>query len=69
MPRDALVSKSLKFTLIGPHMFTKSLIDKLYGRLKDVALAITEVLAEQVRHPGAPVVQLDEANLPGNSEE
>jgi hypothetical protein len=50
-------------------MFTKSSIDKLYGRLKDVALTITEVLAEQVRHLGAPVVQLDEANLPGNSEE
>lgn len=34
-----------------------------------MALAIADVLAEQVRHIDAPVIQLDEANLPGNPAE
>jgi hypothetical protein len=38
-------------------MFAKSSVDKQYGRFKDVAQTITEVLAEQVGHLGAPVVQ------------
>ena len=66
---DGLASKPLKFTLTGPHMLAKTLVDKHYGKVEDVALAIADVLAEQVSHLEAPVVQLDEANLPGNPEE
>jgi len=64
-----LASKPFKFTVTGPHMLAKSLIDKRYGNVPDLAMAIGDALAEQVRHLDADVVQLDEANLPGNPEE
>jgi len=64
-----LASKPFKFTLTGPHMLAKSLIDKHYGNVPDLAMAIGDALAEQVKHLDADVVQLDEANLPGNPDE
>jgi 5-methyltetrahydropteroyltriglutamate--homocysteine methyltransferase len=65
----ALATRPLKFTLTGPHMLAKTLIDHHYRSLPDLALAIGEALAEQVRHLDAAVVQVDEANLPGHPEE
>ncbi len=56
----------LKFTVTGPHMLAKTLIDNQYGNLPELALAIADVLAAQVRHCHAEVMQLDEANLPGH---
>ena len=64
-----LASKPFKFTLTGPHMLAKSVIDKHYGNVPDLALAIGDALAAQVRHIDADVVQIDEANLPGSPEE
>lgn len=64
-----LASKPFKFTLTGPHMLAKSVIDKHYGNVPDLAFAIGDALAEQVRHIDADVVQIDEANLPGSPEE
>ncbi len=69
MRAGRLARKPLKFTLTGPHMLSKTLINKHYGGAPDVAMAIAEVLAEQVKHIGADVVQLDEANLPGSPDE
>lgn len=65
----ALASKPLKFTLTGPHMLAKTLIDEYYKNLADLSMAIAETLAKQVTHLKAPVIQVDEANLPGNPEE
>ncbi|MFC3229806.1 cobalamin-independent methionine synthase II family protein [Marinibaculum pumilum] len=65
----ALASRPLKFTLTGPHMLAKTLIDTHYGKLPDLAFAIADVLAEQVRHCNAAVIQVDEANLPGSPDE
>ncbi|WP_372620591.1 cobalamin-independent methionine synthase II family protein [Falsiroseomonas sp.] len=65
-----LATKPLKFTVTGPHMLAKTLIDRHYGgSAEKVAFAIADVLAEQVAHCDAAVVQLDEANLPGSPEE
>jgi 5-methyltetrahydropteroyltriglutamate--homocysteine methyltransferase len=64
-----LASKPFKFTLTGPHMLAKSVIDKHYRNVRDLALAIGDTLAEQVKHIDADVVQVDEANLPGSPEE
>lgn len=64
-----LASHPFKFTLTGPHMLAKSLIDRHYRSVPDLALAIGEALAEQVRHLDADVVQVDEANLPGSPDE
>jgi 5-methyltetrahydropteroyltriglutamate--homocysteine methyltransferase len=61
----ALATRPLKFTLTGPHMLAKTLHDRFYKSPQKLAHAIAEVLAEQVRHLDADVIQLDEANLPG----
>jgi 5-methyltetrahydropteroyltriglutamate--homocysteine methyltransferase len=65
----SLTTRPLKFTLTGPHMLAKTLIDKHYPDVSALCMAIAEVLAEQVSHIEADVVQLDEANLPGHPDE
>ncbi len=64
-----LATRPLKFTITGPHMLAKTLKDDHYKDPADLAQAIAGVLAEQVRHIEADVVQLDEANLPGHAED
>jgi 5-methyltetrahydropteroyltriglutamate--homocysteine methyltransferase len=64
-----LASRPFKFTLTGPHMLAKTLVDRHYRSTPDLALAIADVLAAQVAHLDAEVVQLDEANLPGSPDE
>ncbi len=65
----ALADRPLKFTATGPHMLTKTLIDRHYGDPAALAMGLARVLAEQIRHCDAEVIQLDEANLPGHPEE
>ena len=65
----ALATKPLKFTLTGPHMLAKTLHDRHYKNPEKLAHAIADVLAEQVKHLNADVVQVDEANLPGHPDE
>jgi 5-methyltetrahydropteroyltriglutamate--homocysteine methyltransferase len=65
----ALAAKPLKFTLTGPHMLAKTLHDRHYRHAEKLAHAIADVLAEQVKHLDADVVQVDEANLPGHPDE
>lgn len=64
-----LADAPFKFTLTGPHMLAKTLIDSHYGDLAALTDAIAAVLAEQVAHCEADVVQVDEANLPGHPHE
>jgi 5-methyltetrahydropteroyltriglutamate--homocysteine methyltransferase len=64
-----LAGRPLKFTLTGPHMLAKTVIDRHYGDVAALAAAITEVLAEQVALLDAEVIQIDEANLPGHPDE
>ena len=65
----ALATRPFKFTVTGPHMLAKTLIDQHYRDPAALAHAIADALAEQVRHLDADVVQIDEANLPGHPEE
>ena len=65
----ALAGGPLKFTVTGPHMLAKTVINRHYPDTESLAEAIADVLAAQVAHCPAAVVQLDEANLPGNPEE
>jgi len=65
----ALATKPLKFTVTGPHMLAKTLLNKHYKDTAELAHAIADVLAAQVRHVDAEVVQIDEANLPGHPDE
>ncbi len=65
----SLTRRPLKFTVTGPHMLAKTLLDTHYGDPAALAQAIAEVLAGQVGHCDADVIQLDEANLPGHPDE
>lgn len=65
----SLATRPLKFTLTGPHMLAKMLLDTHYSDKAALAMAIADVLAEQVKYLDAEVVQVDEANLPGHPEE
>lgn len=65
----ALATKPFKFTVTGPHMLSKTLIDRHYRDTPALAHALADALAEQIRHLDADVVQIDEANLPGHPDE
>ncbi|HVC12853.1 MAG TPA: cobalamin-independent methionine synthase II family protein [Burkholderiales bacterium] len=65
----SLATRPLKFTVTGPHMLAKTLLDRHYGDIAALADAIAGALAAQVAHLDADVVQLDEANLPGHPDE
>lgn len=65
----ALATRPFKFTVTGPHMLSKTLIDRHYRDTAELAHALADVLASQVRRLDADVVQIDEANLPGHPEE
>jgi 5-methyltetrahydropteroyltriglutamate--homocysteine methyltransferase len=74
LPRDCARARSLtqsrmKFTLTGPHMLSKVLMDRFYGSREALAMAMADVLAAQVGELDADVIQFDEANLPGSPEE
>ena len=64
-----LTQAPLKFTITGPHMLSKTLLDAHYGDRRALARALAEVMAEQVREIDAEVVQFDEANITGAPEE
>lgn len=64
-----LAARPLKFTLTGPHMLAKTLHDLHYRDPEALTHAIADVLAAQVKHLDADVIQLDEANLPGHPQE
>ena len=65
----ALARHRFKFTVTGPHMLAKTLINKHYRDSAEVAHALADALAAQVKHLDADIVQIDEANLPGHPEE
>lgn len=74
LPRDyeftkTLTTKPLKFTCTGPHMLTKVLTDRFYGDRAHLAMAIAEVLRNQMTMIDASVVQIDEANISGHPED
>ncbi|MGD9920203.1 MAG: cobalamin-independent methionine synthase II family protein [Pseudorhodoplanes sp.] len=74
LPQAAAQSKQFatrpfKFTVTGPHMLAKTLLDHHYKNVPDLAMALADALADQIKHVDADVVQIDEANLPGNPDE
>lgn len=55
-----------KFTVTSPYMLARSVLDRHYGQLEKLTLAIAEVLAEQVEGLPCACLQVDEANITGN---
>lgn len=64
-----LTDRPLKFTVTSPYMLAKTLLDQHYGDLRELTLAIAEVLRGQVAEIDAPLLQVDEANLTGHPED
>jgi 5-methyltetrahydropteroyltriglutamate--homocysteine methyltransferase len=68
--RAAALSRGpLKFTLTSPYMLARMLLDTHYHDPRALTLALADVLAEQVKHIDAAVIQVDEANLPGRPQD
>jgi 5-methyltetrahydropteroyltriglutamate--homocysteine methyltransferase len=65
----ACTSHPMKFTLTGPHMLAKTLMDHHYGSRESLALGLAEALARQVRELDPDVIQIDEANITGHPDE
>ena len=64
-----LTTMPLKFTITGPHMLSKTLLDYHYKDLPSLANALAIVFAKQIAEIDADVVQIDEANLTGSPDE
>jgi 5-methyltetrahydropteroyltriglutamate--homocysteine methyltransferase len=74
LPRDygrarSLTRHPLKFTLTGPHMLCKTLLDRHYPDRPALSIALAQVLARQVADLDPQVIQVDEANISGHPEE
>jgi 5-methyltetrahydropteroyltriglutamate--homocysteine methyltransferase len=65
----ALTAHPLKFTLTGPHMLSKTLMDHHYADRAELAMAVGASLAKQVADLDPDVLQVDEANLTGHPDE
>lgn len=64
-----LTSRPLKFTMTSPYMLARTLLDTHYGDRWELTHAVANVLAQQARDIPADVLQVDEANLPGQPQD
>jgi len=55
-----------KFTVTSPYMLARTLLDNHYGSFEKLLMGVAKVLAEQVKGLPCAVLQVDEANIPGN---
>src|SRR6185503_7143226 len=74
LPRDyrrarALTKSPMKFTLTGPHMLCKTLMDHHYKSKAELCKALGAALAKQVAEIDPDVLQVDEANITGHPDE
>jgi len=58
-----------KFTCTSPYMLARTLLDEHYGEFDQLLMSIADVLAAQVRDLPCDLLQVDEANVPGNPED
>ncbi|MSU40746.1 MAG: methionine synthase [Pedosphaera sp.] len=61
-----LTTRPLKFTFTSPYMLAKTLCDEHYRDLRALTMDLAEVLRRQIAAIDAPVLQMDEAHLPGH---
>lgn len=74
LPRDwqffrRLSSEDMMFTFTAPYMLARTLVDRQYGDIRALTMALAEVLRRQVESIDAPVIQMDEAHLTGHAED
>ena len=58
--------RELKFTVTSPYMLARTLLDRHYGNLERLLMALADLLAGQIAELGCACVQVDEANVTGN---
>ncbi len=64
-----LSSADMMFTFTAPYMLACTLVDRQYGDIRALTMALAEVLRKQVESIDAPVIQMDEAHLTGHAED
>ena len=64
-----LTERRMKFTVTGPHMLSRTLLDHHYKKPAEIAMALAQVLASQITQIEADVLQIDEANITGAPED
>lgn len=62
----ALAGGPFKFTCTSPYMLARTLLDAHYGDFERLLMDLADVLASQVSGLPCEVLQVDEANIPGN---
>jgi 5-methyltetrahydropteroyltriglutamate--homocysteine methyltransferase len=65
----ALTKSRLKFTVTSPYMLGKVLMNEHYKNREELVFGIADVLADQLEHIPADVIQVDEANLTGHPQD
>jgi 5-methyltetrahydropteroyltriglutamate--homocysteine methyltransferase len=55
-----------KFTVTSPYMLARTLADEHYRDLRALALALADVIGQQLRDIDADIVQVDEAHVTGH---
>ncbi len=65
----ALTHAPLKFTVTGPHMLARVLNDHFYRDRAELAMALADMLRQQLEAVDADVVQVDEAYIVGHPED
>lgn len=64
-----LTNSPFKFTVTSPYMLAKVVSNMYYVSLTDLAFAFADILANQLAHIDATVIQIDEPNLIGHPED
>jgi 5-methyltetrahydropteroyltriglutamate--homocysteine methyltransferase len=64
-----LTTRPKKFTLTSPYMLAKTLVDRHYGDLERLVMALADALKVQVSEIDAEVIQIDEAHVTGHPED
>jgi 5-methyltetrahydropteroyltriglutamate--homocysteine methyltransferase len=65
----ACTDHAMKFTVTGPHMLSKTLMDHHYRDPAALAIGVGRALAKQVAEIDPEVIQIDEANISGHPDE
>ena len=65
----SLTRRPMKFTVTSPHMLSRTLLDRHYRNPAELAMALADVLASQLKHIDSDVIQIDEANVTGSPQD
>jgi 5-methyltetrahydropteroyltriglutamate--homocysteine methyltransferase len=59
-------SHPCKYTVTSPYMLARTVLDNHYSDTRELTMDIAAVFSRQIKDIDAPVIQVDEAHLPGH---